>query len=144
LNVLLLSFDRFEKMRKGNGNSGTFGAPKPLPGQAGYKATETDLLQKDTENMEARLQMLQERMKQQQAETAESSARAGGSATWGSARKDKGSVGSYAKEVQEKFKKKLDSTVSKESLLRGTASARRLLQTEEVNFKNKGKNIIFI
>jgi hypothetical protein len=105
----------------------------------GFRAKETDLLQKDTEDMEARLAMLQEKMRQQEAESAKSSAKAGGQATWGSARLDKGSVGTYGKEVKDKFKKQLDSTVSKDSLLRGTASARRLLQTTDSDFRSKGK-----
>ena len=103
-----------------------------------HRATATDLLKKDTEDMEARLVMLQERMKQQQMESAASSAKAGGGATWGSARTDKGSVSSYGKQVKEQIKKKLDSTVSRDSLLRGTSNARRVLSSTETDFRSKG------
>jgi arginine/lysine/ornithine decarboxylase len=88
--------------------------------------------------MEARLSTLQERMKQQDAAAAQSTAKAGAGATWGSARKDKGSVSSYGKEVKEKVKKQLETTVPRESLLRSTASARRMMQTNDGDFKTKG------
>jgi hypothetical protein len=102
------------------------------------RATETDLLQKDTQDMEARLSTLQERMKQQDAVAAQSAGKAGAGATWGSARKDKGSVSSYGKEIKEKVKKQLETTVPRESLLRNTASTRRMMQTNDGDFKSKG------
>ncbi|KAJ1438183.1 hypothetical protein B484DRAFT_444780 [Ochromonadaceae sp. CCMP2298] len=88
-----------------NKSGGTFGAPKPLPGQAGYGVTVTDTLKKDASEMEARLQALQERMRQQQRES-EAQAKAGSSAKWKSARAEKGSVTRYQKEVQDKHKKR--------------------------------------
>ena len=94
--------------------------------------------------MEANLLMLQEKMRQQELESMEAAAKAGGKSTWSSARKDKGSIGGYGKEVQDKFKKKLDSTIPRQSLLRGTASARRLLASEENadNITSKGNNYL--
>ena len=39
--------------------SGSFGQPKPLPGQAGYKVAASDILEKESSEMEIRLRMLQ-------------------------------------------------------------------------------------
>lgn len=81
-----------------------FGQAKPLPGQAGYKVSNTELLEKESREMEMRLKMLQEKMEQQQIEDS-SKPRVGG-ARWRSARTDKGSVTAYSKDVQENYKKK--------------------------------------
>jgi hypothetical protein len=75
-----------------------FGAPKPLPNQAGYNANPTEHLESEAKDMEVRLQMLQLRMQQQQ-EDDEATPKPGGS-RWGSARADKGSTTRYAKDVQ--------------------------------------------
>lgn len=88
--------------------------------------------------MESRLAMIQDRVKQQESVAAQSAAKAGGGATWSSARKDKGSVSTYGKEIKEKTKKQLESSIPRESLLRSTSSARRLVQTTEVDFRRKG------
>jgi hypothetical protein len=69
------------------------------------RVTVTDTLKKDASEMEARLQALQERMRQQQRES-EAQAKAGSSAKWKSARAEKGSVTRYQKEVQDKHKKR--------------------------------------
>jgi hypothetical protein len=39
--------------------SSQFGQPKPLPGQAGYKLSNTEVLEKESSEMESRLKMLQ-------------------------------------------------------------------------------------
>jgi hypothetical protein len=70
------------------------------------RVSETDILQKDAEEMETRLRMLQERMKQQQVESADAMSKTGGSAKWKSARVEKGSIRAYGKEVHDKAKKK--------------------------------------
>lgn len=57
--------------------------------------------------MEARLKLLQERMLQQRLED-EAVPKPGG-ARWKSARNDKGSILSYGKDLQEKYKKKRES-----------------------------------
>ena len=40
------------------GRGGSFGAARPLPGQAGYKQSETEHLEREAKDMEVRLQML--------------------------------------------------------------------------------------
>jgi hypothetical protein len=103
-----------------------FGAPKPLAGQAGYKLSASDILEKESTEMEVRLRMLQvppkfipqptgkrrifamyqEKIKQQQ-EQADAEPKKGGS-RWRSARQDKGSVTAYAKDIQEKHKTRMN------------------------------------
>ena len=39
-----------------------FGRPTPLPGESGYGANHTEVLERDTRAMEAQLQMLQVRL----------------------------------------------------------------------------------
>ena len=43
-------------------SSSSFGPPRPLPGQAEYGKTKTDLLEREATEMEIKLRMLQERM----------------------------------------------------------------------------------
>lgn len=62
-----------------------------------------DVLEKETNEMEARLQILQERLRAQQ--MTESDAKPGGS-RWKSSKAEKGSIRSYGKEVSDKAKKK--------------------------------------
>ena len=83
---------------------GLFGKPKPLPNEEGYKTEkETVRLERESKEMEARLQMLQLRMQQQREDDA-AAPKIGGS-RWKSGRMDKGSVRGYAKDVQEKIKR---------------------------------------
>ena len=90
-------------MRKTTSSEG-FGKPKPLPNEAGYKsAKETEKLERESKEMEARLQMLQLRM-QQQKEDDEATPKIGGS-RWKSGRTDKGNIRGYAKDVHEKIKR---------------------------------------
>lgn len=129
-----------------------FGTVKPLPGQAGYKQNETDFLEREAKEMEVRLQMLQSRMQQQNLDDA-ALAKTGGS-RWKSARTDKGSVTSYAKDVQERIKKRssvvssssdhnlnsTSNTVDSISFAKATASARRQLRQQsgaETDFRSK-------
>jgi hypothetical protein len=90
--------------------SSMFGQPKPLPGQAGYKASTSDVLEKESSEMEVRLRMLQDKIKQQQ-EQAAAEPKMGGS-RWRSARTDKGSVTAYAKDVQDKHKQRMTEALS--------------------------------
>lgn len=115
-----------------------FGQPKPLPGQAGFKVTTSDLLEKDSLEMEQRLKMLQEKLAvQAQADAA--LPKVGGS-RWRSARGDKGSVTAYAKDVQERHKKKSAEmglvAGGDPALLKGTAPNRRAAR--EATFRDKG------
>lgn len=90
--------------------------------------------------MESRLLMLQERMKQQQLESAENSAKAGGSGKWKSARTEKGSIRAYGKEVNDKVKKRLENDGGGDPTLRATASIRRPTRpTVGLDFKSKGE-----
>lgn len=89
--------------------------------------------------MEQRLQQLQERLqKQQQEDTA--------SGKWKSARVEKGSLGSYGKDVDSKNKKKMQvEGLTQEALLKGTATGRRTTrQASQGNFKTKGNYVINI
>jgi hypothetical protein len=70
------------------------------------RVSETDNLEKEAKEMEMRLRLLQERMQQQRIDD-ENLVRPGG-ARWNGARLDKGSVLSYGKDLQEKYKKKRD------------------------------------
>jgi hypothetical protein len=89
---------------KKNTKTGTFGAPKPLPGQVGYNVTESQVLEKNAREMEMRLQLLQERMRQQ---NAEQSQRPAGSTRWKGSKLEKGSVTQYGREMSEKVKQRL-------------------------------------
>lgn len=96
-----------EKMSSRLGSSMSekgFGKPKPLPNEEGYKAEkETVRLERESKEMEARLQMLQLRMQQQREDDA-AAPKIGGS-RWKSGRMDKGGVRGYARDVQEKIKR---------------------------------------
>jgi hypothetical protein len=84
----------------------SFGQPKPLPGQKGYKVSTTELLEKESREMEMRLKALQEKMQTQQSTDQNMTQTGGGGSRWKSARTDKGGLSSYAKDVQEKIKQK--------------------------------------
>ncbi len=89
---------------KKTASSEGFGKPKPLPNEAGYKTVkETEKLERESKEMEARLQMLQLRM-QQQKEDDDATPKIGGS-RWKSGRADKGNIRGYAKDVHEKIKR---------------------------------------
>mmetsp|Transcript_28190 Transcript_28190/g.40143 ORF Transcript_28190/g.40143 Transcript_28190/m.40143 type:complete len:589 (+) Transcript_28190:35-1801(+) len=100
----------------------TFGAAKPLPGQPGYKVSETSVLEKDAKEMESRLKMLQERMKlqQQEAEANTKMAGAGSNSRWKSSKPEKGSIRGYAKDIQEKHKKRAEAEGGGDPVLRNT------------------------
>lgn len=85
--------------------AGGFGQPKPLPGQTGYGEKAVDVLEKETNEMEARLQILQERLRSQQMLETDAKTNAG-SSKWKSSKVEKGSIRSYGKEISEKAKKK--------------------------------------
>lgn len=117
-----------------------FGKAKPLPGQPGYKVSSTDILENEAKEMEMRLRALQERMQQEQ--MAESLVPKKGGSRWKSARTDKGSVTSYGKDVQEKYKKKAAAEGGGDPILRATAAARRTNReaTSKEDFSTKGKD----
>ena len=74
------------------------------------RVSETTILERDAKEMEARLKMLQERMRlqQQEAEANAKLAGAGSNSRWKSSKTEKGSIRSYGKEVQEKHKKRTE------------------------------------
>ena len=78
--------------------------------------------------------MLQERMKQEDESSPKS-----GNVRWKSARADKGTVRSYAKDVQEKIKRR--SAESDNSSSKATSKGRRIAraEAESGNFKSKSK-----
>lgn len=85
--------------------------------------------------------MLQERMKQQQLESAEAAAKTGGSGKWKSAGAEKGSIRAYGKEVNDKVKKRLEASgAGGEAALKSTGSMRRpTRQPSGADFKSKGE-----
>lgn len=118
-----------------------------MPGQAGYKQNETEYLEKEAKDMEVRLQLLQARMQQQNEDDA-ALAKPGG-ARWRSARTDKGSVTAYAKDVQERIKKRAGLGASQPqgssgsalddrgSFAKATAAARRQVRHQGTDFRTK-------
>ena len=143
-----------------------FGKAKPLPGQAGYKVwivlliafilafrvycpslitdkmkvSTTEVLESEAKEMELRLRALQERMQQEQ--LADSAVVKKGGSRWRSARTDKGSVTSYAKDVQEKYKKKSAADGGGDPVMRAPASVRRAARETMAaeTFSSKGTN----
>ena len=119
-----------------------FGAPKPLPGQPGYKyvnivtfliliynkqifivffrAAESEILDKEAREMEARLKMLNERMKQQ---SEVDISQASGGTKWKSSRQEKGGIRNFGKEVNEKYRKKIEAEGGVDMLARTSASS---------------------
>lgn len=85
--------------------------------------------------MEARLQLLQDRMQAQQT----TGGAQAGRGSWKSGSADKGSIRAYGKEVNEKVKKKLEATGGGDPALRSTLSSKRAVKTQEVDFKSKGE-----
>jgi len=117
--------------------SSSFGEPKPLPGQTGYKLSQTVVLEKDAKEMEERLKMLQERLEKQRLEDA-AVPKPGGS-RWNSARVDKGSVLTYNKDLQEKYKKKVESQGGGDPALWITSTNKKEKRKTEshINYMNK-------
>lgn len=85
--------------------------------------------------------MLQERMKQQQLDSAEAAAKSGGSGKWKSAGAEKGSIRAYGKEVNDKVKKRLEASgANGDAVLKSTGGLRRpARQPSGADFKSKGK-----
>ncbi len=93
-------------------------------------------MEKEAKDMESRLQMLQDRMKQQQID--ESSNKSG--SKWKSSSKEKGSISSYGKEVQEKHKKRSEAEGGGDPVLRATATGRRMQRDSSVKtFRSQGR-----
>lgn len=86
------------------------------------RASETSILEKDAKEMESRLKMLQERMKQQQQEAEENAklAGAGSNSRWKSSKAEKGSIRAYGKELQEKVKKRAEAQGGGDPVLRAS------------------------
>lgn len=91
--------------------------------------------------MKKRLQALQERMKQQQLQDEAKGATSGGN-KWKSASKEKGSVTHYAKEVQERYRKR-SGTHGADPMQRtgGTLPSRTMQTQQKGGFRSKGKGI---
>jgi hypothetical protein len=105
-----------------------------------YRVSETEVLKKDAEEMEKRLQALQERMKQQQLLQDEAKTTSGGNHKWKSASKEKGSVTNYGKDVQERYRKRVGAQVG-DPVLRPTVSlpSRTAAQIQQkTDFRSKG------
>ena len=96
---------------------------------------EADTLDKEANEMERRLKSLQERMQKQNEEDV-ATPKFGGS-RWKSARPDKGSVLSYAKDVHEKHRKTNNGDDPSMRLHDAPRSA-SLREKCTANFKNKG------
>jgi hypothetical protein len=111
-------------MRKsGGGNGGGFGQPKPLPGQAGYKVTQSEVLERESKEMEERLRMLQQRMAVQ--DMMDAAQPKPGGARWRGARADRGTLGAYHKDVVDKHKRKTDANLLMDPSTRARADERR-------------------
>lgn len=112
----------------------SFGAPKLLPGQAGYKVSETERLAREAKEMEDRLKILHEKVKEEEQAIPEKS----GGARWKSARADKGSIRDYAKDVQEKHKTKMATIGKMDPLAKAPAKGRREAREADAgNYKSK-------
>lgn len=100
------------------------------------RSSEVDNLDRESKEMEQRLKSLQERMQQQQIED-EAVPKFGGS-RWKSARPDKGSVLSYQKDLQDKYRKK--NIIGEDPALRANAGPRKTSSKESIpmDFRNKG------
>lgn len=102
-----------------------------------FSTSVSEQLEKESKEMEARLQQLQDKLQKQQLEDSSS-----GKSKWKSARVEKGGLGTYGKELEVKHKKKMESEgVNNDALLKGTASNRRTSRqaTQGGNFKTKGE-----
>ena len=88
-----------------------FGKPAPLPGQTGFvrrsAQRESDQLEDETTAMAERLQALRNQMSREKELRESGGSKVGGGTRWRSARTDR-SVRNYAKEVKEKYQKRVD------------------------------------
>ena len=100
-----------------------------------YRLSQVDILDIEAKEMERNLKNLQERMLQQNIDD-EATPKYGGS-RWKSARPDKGSVTSYAKDIQEKHRKK---SSTEDPGLKSHIAPRLTSQKEKVplDFRSKG------
>lgn len=136
---------------------GTFAEPQPLPGQAGYRQSESAVLDREAKEMEQRLKQLQERMQRQQAADAAAGISASsGSGRWKSARAEKGSIRAYGRDVQEKHKKR-QAEIESRGGYAATSSSGKAQQmkrqqddaisgdiTGPASFKTKGSDATFV
>jgi hypothetical protein len=101
-----------------------------------HRVSEVNMLDREAKEMERNLKNLQERMLQQNIED-EATPKYGGS-RWKSARPDKGSVTSYAKDIQEKHRKKSN---TEDPGLKSHLAPRLTSQKEKVplDFRSKGR-----
>lgn len=79
-----------------------FGSPSPLPGQPGFNAKTSDVLARETTEMEVVLARLNTDIEAEEEIRNAAESKFGG-ARWRSARIDRGSVRSYAKDVKNRF-----------------------------------------
>eukprot|EP01038_Epipyxis_sp_PR26KG_P010028 gene10028-13484_t len=108
---------------------------KPLAGQSGYNAKESDILSKDAKEMENRLKFLQDRLLVQQQEN-DSNPNSNNGSKWKSSRVEKGGIRTYGKEVQEKIRKKSEAEGGGDPILRHYNNTKKLQQTTNTN--NRG------
>jgi hypothetical protein len=101
---------------------------------------ETAVLEEEARSMENRLKMLQERVQQQQ--LADEALLKPGGSRWGSARADKGTIHTYAKDVQEKHKKR-SGTKGVDAVMKATADGRRTIRATApiVDYQTKGISV---
>ncbi|CAM9649199.1 unnamed protein product, partial [Discosporangium mesarthrocarpum] len=103
---------------------GTFGAPTALPGQPGYKPRPlSEIMAKETSEMESRLSKLRTDLNAE-AELRQAAGHSfGGGARWRSARADRGTVRSYAKDV--KYRHQVQQRLRQQRLVGGWATSSR-------------------
>lgn len=105
----------------------------------GFSAPISEQLEKESKEMEARLQQLQDKLQKQQLEDS-----ASGKSKWKSARVEKGGLGTYGKELEAKHKKKMENEgLTTEAMLKATSNNRRTARqtAQGGNFKTKGKEL---
>lgn len=82
-----------------------FGSPSPLPGQPGYNVKASDVMARETTEMEVALARLKTDLEAEAEKRNAAESKFGGS-RWRSARVDRGSVHSYAQDVKNRFQQR--------------------------------------
>jgi hypothetical protein len=115
---------------------GGFGKPKELPGKPGFKKKESDKLEDETAVMESRLKQLRMTMMEEKKKREEQLPLKHGGNRWRSAREDRGSVTTYAKDLQEKISR----PKSKEGTnTTGTSKKKKLIKEEPTSGINSSR-----
>lgn len=114
--------------------------------------SDNDVLEKETREMEARLQILQEKMKQQQTDNESTSSKSSSGSRWKASSVEKGSIRAYGKDVIDKFKKKGEMIESGQYTLKPKARDSEILSQKPLmsqsmpnkpleNFTTKSKSL---